>query len=125
MDNPQNREPKTSEKYIILLKYVNLLLVGMGKPEINDLIEFVDIDKNDIITEQNMHSFNEMKNELFAIFDKKKCGYYYKTKNQPLNSLRSFVKDIGYNIWIKQRNITEYVNNKTYQKTHTFYTITL
>lgn len=82
------------EKNTLILKYVNGLLKNVGKNEINDLTEFKNIDRIDIISDVNVKYLGTMAKELFKLFDRNKCRYYPKTaKSRPLNVLRGMIKD--------------------------------
>lgn len=97
---------KTSKKYIVLLKFVNKLLANMGKSEIDDLVKFKDINKNDIITDANKAVLVDMEKELFGkgMFDKNACGFYRKTDSWVLNVFRNMCKDVGVSlIWYEKK----------------------
>ena len=55
---------KTEEKYKILIKLLNKLLINMGKNEITDACEFKNIKRSDLITEKNEKIYEEMKEEI-------------------------------------------------------------
>lgn len=98
-DQPQvnHKEDKDSEKYKIALKFINVILVNIGKEEVDDLVKFCGIDREDIIKEVNKKSFEEMEDELFKHFDKVKCGWYRRkvTKNYILTFLRCMCDILG------------------------------
>jgi hypothetical protein len=112
-------------KYNVVLKYVNKILQNLNKPVINNLVDFKDIDRLDIINENNTKTFNEMVPELFAkgLFDKMKSGYYRKSDAIALNCLRGILKDINYEFVYKEREISHEINGTKYRKTHSFYSI--
>ncbi len=60
------------------LKFINEILKNIGKKEINDLTEFIGIDRLDIIKDINKETFERMEDKLFKYFDKVKCGWYQK-----------------------------------------------
>ena len=70
MDNINN------QKYILALRFLNHILVTNNKPQINDILDFKDITRNEILKQENLDKLNEMENELYKYFDKVKCGYY-------------------------------------------------
>jgi hypothetical protein len=95
VDNVVNVVDKTTDKYKVALKFINKLLKNIDKKEITDLTEFVDIDRLDIIKEENKIILEEMKGELFKEFDKHKCRYYYKKgDNYMLNIIRGLCKEL-------------------------------
>lgn len=115
----KNNIDKNTDKYKVLLKYVNGILQNIGKQPIDDLTDFKDIDRLDIINHNNILLLNSLTPILFKFFNKKKCGYHRKTKNISLNCLRSMCKDIG--LKLVNRKITK--NKKSTVETHLFYTI--
>lgn len=126
-DNNINEKPKnininidkTTDKYKILLKYVNGILKNMNKNEIDDLTDFKDIDRLYIIKDENIKLLNSLAPELFKYFNKDKCGFYRKTKNIALNVLRGMCKEIG--LVLKKRQFTKSVKSKNI--THISYSI--
>jgi hypothetical protein len=93
---------KTTEKYKLVLKFVNGLLKNIDGSEIDDLIKFKGIDREHIIKPENKQLLIDMETELFELFDKGKCGYYKKTKNIVLNCLRGMCRDLGIILYSKQ-----------------------
>ncbi|ARF11542.1 hypothetical protein Klosneuvirus_1_399 [Klosneuvirus KNV1] len=116
---------KDDDKYKLALKFVNVILKNIGKEEIDDLIKFKDIDREDIIKDVNKTSLDEMAKELFNHFDKKKCGYYRKTEAIVLNCMRGMMKEVGYEMTYEQRDINGKIDGKTFRKTCMFYSIKL
>lgn len=87
------------QKHDIVLKFLNKILVNIGKSEIAQLEQFVGIDREDIIKEENKAIVKEMEEEFFGPFDKKMVDYYRrnKFKHYILTLLRKMIADIGYN----------------------------
>ena len=119
----RNNIDKTTNKYKILLKYVNGILKNIDKDGIDDLTKFKDIDRLDIIRKENIQLLDKLAPKLFKYFNKDKCGYYRKTKNLSLNCLRGMCKEIGLELVNRKKDITEGLNGKRYKYTHTFYSI--
>ena len=116
---------KSSDKYKIALKFINKILFNIGKPEINDLRDFKNIDREDIIKDVNKETLEAYEGKLFEYFDKVKCGWYRKKtiNNYILTFLRNMCNIIGTQFIYEKRDITEKVNGKNYRKTHVFYSI--
>lgn len=112
-----------NEKYKVILRLINKILINIGKTEIDDLTKFVDIDREDIIKDVNKEALIGMESELFPLFNKKKVGYYRKTDALVLNCLRGMVKDIGYELFNVHKDITTTFDGKNYRKTHVIYSI--
>lgn len=110
---------KTTDKYKVLLKFTNRILENIGKSQITDMTEFKNIDRIDIVKDANKQILLSMENELFKMFDKKKCGYYTKSNNIVLNVFKRMCKDIGLSWHIHKTSLSK--NN--YVKYHSFYTI--
>ena len=101
---------KTTNKYKITLKFVNKLLAKMGENQIEDLTEFRNIDRLDIIKHENKIVLEEMEEEIFKHFNKVKCGYYRKDKSgdgYTLNCLRGMTKEVGLKLHKDRKDIYE------------------
>ena len=62
--------------------------------------------------------------EIFALFNKSKCGYYRKTNALKfINCLRGMMKEIGYSLVKTQKGINEIINGRYYERTHMIYSI--
>jgi hypothetical protein len=85
----------TTDKYKTLLKFVNGILFNIDKKTIEDLTEFIDIDRLDIINDKNKQLLDNMSTKLFKCFPKVKATYKRKGKSLILNCLRGFCKQIG------------------------------
>ena len=105
----QNNDPR----YIVLLKFINIILTNLGKTNINDLLQFKDVDREDIIKQINKDSLVSMYNELFEYFSKLTCKYYRRDKidNYILTFLRSTCSEIGFNFINKKKSISISDNN--------------
>ena len=114
---------KDDDKYKLALKFVNVILTNIGKEEVDDLTKFKDIDREDIIKDVNKTSLDEMSNELFSHFDKKKCGYYRKTEAIVLNCLRGIMKELGYEMIKLKKEKCEEINGRSYKRSHYLYSI--
>lgn len=117
------KESSDSDKYKVALKLVNKILVNIGKEEIDDLIKFSGIDREDIIKEVNKKSLMEMEGELVELFTKKKLGLYRKTDGIVLNCLRGLMKEIGYQLVKEQKGKMVIIDGKSYEKTCMIYSI--
>ena len=114
---------KNTDKYKVALKFVNNILVNLEKDVIDDLTKFKDIDREDIIKDVNKKSLMDMEKELFAHFDKKKCGYYRKTDAIVLNCLRGIIKEAGFKLSFEQKDRHEVIGDKSYKRSHSLYYI--
>lgn len=118
-----HKEDKNSDKYKIALKLINKILVNLDKDMVDDLTKFVNIDRDCIIKDINKKSLEEMDKEIFALFNKKNCGYYRKTDSLVLNCLRGMMKEIGFELSYEKKEKSEYINNKSFRRKHVFYSI--
>ena len=53
VEEPKKTVGKDHVKYIVLLKLLNAILINIGRDVIGDITEFVDVDREDIIKEEN------------------------------------------------------------------------
>jgi hypothetical protein len=113
------------EKNTLILKYVNGLLKNAGKNEIDDLTEFKNIDRSDIVLEDNVKHLETMAKELFKLFDRNKCRYYPKTaKSRPLNVLRGMIKDTQtYKLVALNTDVPEIINDRHLRRSAMLYSI--
>jgi hypothetical protein len=115
---------KNSDKYKIALKLINTILTNLNKDNVDDITKFVDIDREDIISELNMKSYEDLKKEIGKHYNKIKCGYYKKnSKTVIISCLRGITKELGYNLTYQQKEIYENIGTKSFRRTHTFYSI--
>lgn len=112
----------TSNKYKVLLKFVNKILVNIGEERITDLTDFKNIDRLDIILPKNKRILNEMSPELFKHF-KKMSQFYKKTDTIVLIVLRGLCKQIGLKMAYVRKDVGEVLNNQSYRRTHLYYSI--
>lgn len=112
-------------KYQVTLKFLNKILANLGKEEINDITEFKNIDRLDIISDINKDIFDDMKDEILEHFEKTSINYYQRSAvtSYSLTLLKKMVPQIGYVAISTKKDITERVNNIAYRRTHYFYSI--
>lgn len=103
---------ETSDKYKLLLKLINQILVNIKKTPIKQLTEFKDIDRVDIINDINKDTLDKHSKVLCEHFDKWKIGYMRKTDNIVLNVVRNMIKDVGLKFVFKRKGISV-GNNQT------------
>jgi hypothetical protein len=115
---------KDHNKYIVLLKLLNTILVNIGRDIIDDITNFVNVNRDDIIQDANKISLENMENEIFPLYNKEKCRYYKKNaQGLTLNVLKGMVKEIGYKTNFIKKDIYVTVNGKKYRKTQSLYSI--
>jgi len=109
----------------ILLKFVNKILTNLGKPSISNLLNFVDVDRDDILNDVNKTIFDEMESEILEHFNKEK--YLLSKKKSPkkfvLNFLKSACGESGYNLNYVKRDNTVLVDGRKYRRTLFLYSI--
>jgi hypothetical protein len=107
------------ERYMVFLKFVNKILVNIGKEEITDLYDFKNINRLLIIKKENLETLEQMKDELFKHFNKDKSGYYYNSESKVLNIMRRICKQLS--LTLQKKQMSKIVNRKV--ETHYLYTI--
>lgn len=110
---------KTTDKYKVFLKFVSAIV----NKKLNDITEFIEVDREDIIKEENKNKLIKMEKELFEHFNKDKSGYYRKTDSLVLNCLRGMCKELGVNLIMIKKNKYDTFNNKVYKRSGYYYTI--
>ena len=113
------------QQYIVLLKFLNIILTNINKPNIKKLEEFKNIDRLDIIKEENEKSLNDMEDEIYKHYDKAKCGWYRRksTKSYILTFIRYACNIIGYSFQYNQKDIITRINKRNMRDTHIIYYI--
>jgi len=107
------------QKYSLCLLYVNKILKNLGKGEIKSLLEFIDINSNDIIEHKDV--YKSVSEEIYSVFDKKRCNYYNRESEKiVLNCLRGMCKELGLNLKIKKVTMS---NGEGYFRTEYLYSI--
>jgi len=111
----------TTPKYKLVLRFLNLILVNIGKRPISKVTEFKGVDRLDIIRQENMDSFEEIEDEVLELYDKKDIKFYDKNKvdTYVLSFLRSSCCDLGLDFGFYRKNIY----TKGSRSKHAFYSI--
>jgi len=105
INKPADNTDKTTDKYKVLLKFVNKILANIGKIQITDLREFKEIRREDLIKDVCVKIYNDMEYELFECFDKKKCSWYTRksVRYYVITFLRSAAKDVGLKLKLHEK----------------------
>jgi hypothetical protein len=85
----------------IMLEIINKLLKLMNKNEINDLCQFTDINRDELIKDKYANLINEQKDYIFNCtgFNKYICQVYQKkVTNVHISILKGMLKQIGYEL---------------------------
>ena len=114
---------KNDIKYVLALEFLNHILTNNNKPQINDILNFKDISRDNIIKQENLDKLNEMETELYKHFSKMNCGYYRKTENYVINFLRGMIKELGYKAVTTKKDKTVTIEGTNYRKSFMFYHI--
>ena len=61
---------KNDPKYILALQFLNHILTNNNKSQIQDILDFKNITRQEILKQENLDKLNEMENELYKHFDK-------------------------------------------------------
>ena len=87
-----------TKKYNIILKIINKLLKAINKEEINDLLHFKNINREELLPHTNIKLLESMENEIFEVFNKKSLAWYSRTtsKNYVFNFLRNALCEINF-----------------------------
>ena len=107
---------KNDPKYVIALRFLNHILTNNNKPLIQDILDFKNITRQEILKEENLNKLNEMETDIYKHFDKMKCGYYRKTDNYVINFLRGMIKELGYKANLEKKDKTVKINGESYRQ---------
>ena len=114
---------KNDPKYVIALQFLNHILTNNNKSQINDILDFKDITRQEILKQENLDKLNEMENEMYKYFDKMKCGYYRKTDNYVINFFRGMLKEMGYKGIRQEKDKHVNINGENYRKKFVYFHI--
>ena len=114
---------KNDPKYVFALQFLNHILINNNKPQIQDILEFKDITRQEILKQENLNKLNEMETELYKHFDKMKCGYYRKTDNYVINFFRGMLKEMGYKAIHIEKDKTVTIDGENCRKKIIYYHI--
>jgi hypothetical protein len=87
---------KLKEKYKILLKFLNKILVKLDKTEIQDIKQFKNIKRTDLVNEEILKVYEESKEEIHKYFGKYnlKYGQQKVIKNYILTVIRNMSNEL-------------------------------
>ena len=114
---------KNDPKYVLAIQFLNHILINNNKPQIQDILEFKDITRDEIIKQENLNKLNEMETELYKHFSKMNCGYYRKTDNYVINFFRGMLKEMGYKAIHIEKDKTVTIDGENYRKKIIYYHI--
>ena len=106
-----NREESDKEKkYRIVLEIINKILIANKLKQIKTLEEFVNINREVILTEETIKVMDNNKDYIFENgFSKAKCRIFYKNIKTPhFTLLKGIIKEVGYEITSKA--ISRYID---------------
>ena len=117
-----NEESDEDKMKRVTLEIINKILRAIGKKEINELEEFVDIPREDILSDSCKNVMDDNKDYIFENgFNKTECMLYQtKIKVKHLSILKAMLKKIGYKL--HSIHSGRRINGK--KKPYTTYTIT-
>ena len=114
MNSIEYIQAKTLEKYNVLLKLLNKILVNLNMPEITDIQQFRNIDRNDLLKqeEENNKIITEMEKEIYQYYGKYNLKYGHKDqiKFYILTLIKSMCEDIYFKL--KSKSVREKKSKK-------------
>jgi hypothetical protein len=112
---------KESPKYQIILVFINKILENIGKNKINNLTDFIDIDRLDILKQVNIDTFIQMESEILKYYDKKNIGWY--ARNRTKHYILVFLRKVCIELGLIFKSIQKEKSIKGYKKTYFLYSI--
>jgi len=110
----------------VLLDLLNEILIENNRSKIDSIFDFVKIPRDEIIKCEHLVSLTSsdpnvklrLKN-IFAVFDKKQCGFYYK-KNEfyIFNLIRGMCRQIGVEFKMTTRHLTQKIAKNICKNKH-------
>ena len=121
MELPKRLVEEKDEKYQAMIKFMNRMMRGMGRPEIKKLEEFKDIDRMDILKIQDEMLESEEIYRIYKIFKRRTLGWYQRkqTDTYILTIMRKTCEQMGYKFKYRQQSKAK----NCIEKIHSFYYI--
>ena len=108
---------KSDKKYQLTLKFLNSLLKAVGKEEIDDITNFKEVKKDELLTDGCQKVLDKHINEICKIFGKSQI--YYRDRNSVEHYIISLIKYmvsiIGYQFEFKIKSENSTLENNTYK----------
>lgn len=113
------------DKQKIVLKFLNKILVNIGKEEIEDLTDFKDIKREDLLKQKNIDLIETMEKEIFKCFKKGQIDYHRKKtlKTYLLTLIKRMVSHCGFEFRSHRKDINQTVDGELFRRTYTIYEI--
>lgn len=124
--NPKNiKIDKNSDKYKITLEFLNALVIAIGKPAINNITQFKDILRSDLMKPQCENVLNEHIGKIIEIFGKSVIRYNTRSKSKCylLTVIKYLSSLCGYKFQSKNVHNKSKKNNIYVATLHTYYSI--
>ena len=114
---------KNSSKYKLTLEFLNELMLGMGKNKIDDILDFKDIKKDDLLSDECNKIMDQYMDKFIDEFGKTKLLYRKKESinNYILTLLRKIISDIGLTFYGKRKTGIKKTNDGQYLHLYTYF----
>jgi hypothetical protein len=106
-------ETVEEKKKRIVLDLINKILTIIGHTEIHDLEDFIDIRRDDILSDKVKNIIDENRDYIFETngFDKAGCMIYQKNlKNPHFSIIKGILNEVGFEMIAKSK--ADYINKK-------------
>lgn len=112
-------EPENDRKIRIILELLNKVLVEIEYDQIENLCDFIEVSREDLLREEVREIFEKNKKNIYKVnkFNRKSCvPSSDKIKNPHLVMLKGILKEVGYKLVSKNRikNIDDVAKMTTY-----------
>lgn len=116
---------KNDPKYITLLLFINTVLCNANLPVINDLTQFVNINRNIFVTDTNYNALITIKDNILKHFYKTEIKWIKHTigNDYVLFFVRAACKSLGLKLLYKRKEVYTKINDKNYRTFCGFYSI--
>lgn len=124
--NPiKNKIDKGSDKYKITLEFLNAIVVTIGRPAINDITEFKDILRSDLMKPDCQNILNEYIERIIKVFGKSPIRYNMRLKYKCyfLTVIKYLSSLCGYRFQSKNDYKSSKKDNVSISTLNTYYSI--
>ena len=102
LNDPANGNVESEEEKMkrVMLEIINKILNLMNKDQVNDICEFVDVRRNELLKIEYSELINENKDYIFSNgFNKHECQMYQpKIKHSHISILKGMLKQLGHTL---------------------------
>ena len=110
----EQKTGKEDPKYKLFLEFLNSIMVKIGKDQINDITQFKEIKREDLLKPECLQVLNQYLERLTKQFDKHNFAYQFKdeTESYIIILIKRITHQLGYNFESKKKETIKKANDE-------------